>query len=82
MNLEMMTQTLRWTFWSFVYLAVVMFALVLCLGSMSPYLPLWARWAAFGVFVVGILADVRAKTHPSSKRPPAGGESVPVRRRP
>lgn len=83
MTMEMITLALRWTFWSLLYLGVALFALVLCLGSMAPYLPVWARWTAFGVFAAGIALDVHTKTRADRPgRPKTDGESVRVTRRP
>ncbi|MBM6402099.1 hypothetical protein [Phycicoccus sonneratiae] len=83
MSMELITATLRWTFWSLLYLGVALMALVLCLGTMSPYLPVWGRWAAFGVFVAGIAVDAVAKARVGRpERPKTDGESVRVTRRP
>ncbi len=83
MTMEMITLALRWTFWSLLYLGVTLTALVLCLGTLSPYLPVWGRWAAFGVFVAGIALDVHTKTRAETpRRPKTDGESVRVTRRP
>ncbi|QIM21719.1 hypothetical protein G7075_12260 [Phycicoccus sp. HDW14] len=83
MTMETVTLALRWTFWSLLYLAVALMALLLCLGSMAPYLPVWARWTAFGVFAAGIAVDVRSKTRTDRpRRPDVPGESVRVTRRP
>ncbi|HMM93427.1 hypothetical protein [Phycicoccus sp.] len=80
MNLDMISTALRWTFWSLLYLGIMMTALVVCLGMAAPYLPLWARWTGVGAFLAGIAVDVHVKTRPARAEPPVDGEPVRIRR--
>ncbi len=79
MSLDMISTALRWTFWSLLYLGCALTAFLVCFGMAGPYLPLWGRWVALTVFLLGIALDVHVKTRPARPDPPADGEPVRVR---
>ena len=80
MSLDMISTALKWTFFSLLYLAITLTAMVVCLGMMAPYLPVWGRWAALAAFLGGVLADVHVRARPRSGDGPADGKPVRVPR--
>ncbi|WP_030528913.1 hypothetical protein LG324_06420 [Phycicoccus jejuensis] len=81
MTMDTITSALRWTFWSLVYLAAALVAMIVSLGMAGPYLPLPLRFALLGVFYVGIALDVRHKLRGGRDGAPSDGEPVRVTRR-
>ena len=76
----MMQEALRWIFWGILYLAIVLVAMIISFGMLTPYFPNPVRWAIFATFLYGIALDVRTKAGsrtPSKPGPPSGGDLEP-----